>query len=224
MFKQLLISLVTVVWLNFEATVLYRLPYPNPDEKRSSKCSFTWCDFSRSCSGRQKVPERVWDSTERLRDEHRMKLPWDSRTFLVCLWCTTVAIGLAVKGSFGSVPFHFSTFWQSSLKVRTFRLETGWIQRLGEAAGKTSRQEMLLQAVNQPRSLPLIDSTGPWQIVCIQFCNFGNQINTRAYNLFKCCRHTLTSNPPDMPVWFSHFKLVLCCQTLFKPAELHFKF
>ncbi len=199
MFKHL-ISLVTVVWLNFEATVLYRLPYPNPDEKRSSKCSFTWCDFSRSFSVRQQVPERVWGSTERLRDEHRMKLPWDNRTFLTYFWCVIPAIGLATKGRSGSVPFHLSVFWHSSLKVKTFRHETGWIQSLGEAAGKTSRREMLPQAADGLRSLTLINSTGPWQIVCTQFCNFGNQINSRPNNFFKCCRHILTCKLADVLV------------------------
>lgn len=75
-----LIVLVTVVWLNVEATVLYRLLYPIPDEKRSSKRSSTWCDLSRSFSAWQIKDawkrRRLYRETERwAQDEITMRRP-----------------------------------------------------------------------------------------------------------------------------------------------------
>lgn len=106
-----LIVLVTVVWLHVEATVLYRLLYPIPDEKRSSKRSSTWCDWSRSLSVRQIKDawkrRRLYRETGRwAQDEITMRRPHFPHLLL----------GVIKQGKkkvrFGSISFLYETGWK----------------------------------------------------------------------------------------------------------------
>lgn len=98
--------MVTVAWLNFWSCCF------SSAFKCSSERSFylMWL-FSTVFSTTDLRCLKASETTERLRDEQIIKLPWDSHAFLVYVWCVTAAIGLIAqkKGGFGlrSLSFHF---------------------------------------------------------------------------------------------------------------------
>lgn len=182
-------SLVTVVWLNFEATVLYRLPYPSPDEKCSSKCSFTWCDSSRSFSERQIKGAwkrlRLYRETERwAQNKITMRQPHSSHLLLIYI---VVAIGLLKqkKTESGFAQFHFISAVSDIHPSRWKHFFMGANSALERLQGKhQGRNCSCGQLVILAPSLWLIQQDQV-QNVCTQFCSFGNQMNTSPHNLLN---------------------------------------
>lgn len=109
--------MVTVAWLNFWSCCF------SSAFKCSSERSFylMWL-FSTVFSTTDLRCLKASETTERLRDEQIIKLPWDSHTFLIYVWCVTAAIGLIAqkKGRFGlrSLSFHFF-FWHANPQGRS---------------------------------------------------------------------------------------------------------
>lgn len=135
----------------------------------------------------------IYRETERwAQDKITMRQPHFSHLLLMynsSCWSYNIKQKKVVR--FGSVPFHFSNFWRSSLKVKTLP---------HKAAGETSKQEMLLtcrQLINLVPSRWLIQQDKKVQTVCTQCCTFGTQLNTSSPHFIKCCRCILTSNLTD---------------------------
>lgn len=109
--------MVTVAWLNFWSCCF------SSGFKCSSERSFylMWL-FSTVFSTTDLRCLKASETTERLRDEQIIKLPWDSHAFLIYVWCVTAAIGLIAqkKGRFGlrSLSFHFF-FWHANPQGRS---------------------------------------------------------------------------------------------------------
>lgn len=109
--------MVTVAWLNFWSCCF----------SSASKCSsgqsfyLMWL-FSTVFSTTDLRCLKASETTERLRDEQIIKLPWDSHAFLIYVWCVTAVIGLIAqkKGRFGlrSLSFHFF-FWHANPQGRS---------------------------------------------------------------------------------------------------------
>lgn len=109
--------MVTVAWLNFWSCCF------SSGFKCSSERSFylMWL-FSAVFSTTDLRCLKASETTERLRDEQIIKLPWDSHAFLLYVWCVTAAIGLIAqkRGRFGlrSLSFHF-LFWHANPQGRS---------------------------------------------------------------------------------------------------------
>lgn len=151
-----LIVLVTVVWLNVEATVLYRLLYPIPDEKRSSKRSSTWCDLSRSFSAWQ--IKDAW-KRRRLYRETEMSTGWN--------YHETAALSSSTSWCYKTTKKKKKVrFWLSSI---SFLYEMGWkVQERLQDKQHQGRKCSCRQLTGLVPSLWLIQQDKV-QTVCTQF-------------------------------------------------------
>jgi len=124
---------------------------------------------------RLKRPER--DSTERLRDEHRMKSTDATTTFLLDFWYIIVAVGLVqiqMNRKWGVAQLYLNVSVLSDIHP------SRWIHVLlspGESGGRGRLQGKRQAGKRSCRPLTIL-ANGTQGTVGGGFCSFGNQINT----------------------------------------------